>query len=283
MPDILEKKYNILFWNCQGKDNENDDFECFISNIVTEKEVHILILCECKANPYDFVNNINNLILDKKRKLNFIESNLGKGKSRISIFSTLDATFFSSIRSEQRFIILNFHSEFNIVCLHLKSQAYTSETTKLEDDRIIINDITKNSDKPLLFVGDFNVPPYSTSLLSSNHFNTIRLGEDPKTIPRKNINKNHIRINPCWALLGEAKEAPPGTLLYNGNDYDNLGWHLLDQVIFDYELKNIFFRNSLEIIAGTKRTSLIKKGKIDEKYSDHLPLFFSIKGDTYAG
>jgi hypothetical protein len=78
--------------------------------------------------------------------------------------------------------------------------------------------------------------------------------------------------------LGDNGQEPPGKFFQNGNEYNNIFWNMLDQVIISHEMVNKFNLESLKIIGKTRDKSLLTKlGRPNKKIgSDHLPLFFEL-------
>lgn len=274
------KKYNVLFWNCKGKDSSPNIQNC-IYEIVKENEVQIVGLCECLGG----LNDILQPLQQVDPNFSFIgESDwLPKG-GRIRIFSVLPQKLFTIKRKSNRFLSYVFLDIFDLCFVHLKSLVSTTNESKTMEDLSVIEKIKQEDDREHIFkkkfiVGDFNACPYSNSLVNSRLFNAVRYEEVGKFFFRKDHSKNDVYVNPCWELLGRKKAAVYGTYYYKAADYYNLGTYLFDQVIFNKDLIDYYDDNSLRIINSTSNHSLITtQGKISELYSDHLPIFFSIKG-----
>ena len=280
-----QKNINIVFWNCHGQDNkdENDIFVDFINELLEEKEVDILCLAESKSAVDDvFFENIEKSVKRKKFYC-LAQSEYLSGVGRLRMYTHLGRKYFSKIMFTDRFLNVTFLKKFDLCFLHLKSLVSTPMTSKNIEDTIVYQDIQKKTNKFMKFyIGDFNSPPYSDSLLNSTTFNTVRIGEDEGELENYRKVKNedcNIRINPCWRLLGNSNSGVYGTYLLENANYHNLGYHLLDQVIYDKSLKSYFDESSLEIITGTLNKRLINSdGVLKEGYSDHLPLFFTLTG-----
>lgn len=52
--------YNVLFWNCNGKDDSSDFQDC-LCEIVKENDVKIIGLCECKCDYSKMANKLRNI------------------------------------------------------------------------------------------------------------------------------------------------------------------------------------------------------------------------------
>jgi hypothetical protein len=87
--------------------------------------------------------------------------------------------------------------------------------------------------------------------------------------------------NPMWKFL--SNEAPPyGTYFYDSGGIVNYYWHIFDQVIMRPQLIEAFDDDSLSIVTQIGGTSLLAKGKPDKQYSDHLPIFFSLREEAVS-
>lgn len=85
--------------------------------------------------------------------------------------------------------------------------------------------------------------------------------------------------NPSWKLYS-GSDGVNGTYYYDASGkMINYFWHLYDQILVSCEMVDYFCDASLRIITKIKENSLL--GKFDEPnkelYSDHLPIFFSVK------
>ena len=275
-----KKLYNVLFWNCKGKDSSPNIQNC-LYEIVKENNVEIVGLCECLSDSNDILKPLQQV----DPNFSFIgESDWLSGVGRIRIFSVLPQSSFNSKRKSNRFLSYVFLDIFDLCFVHLKSLVSTTNESKAMEDLSVIEKIKEEDEKEHVLkkkfiIGDFNACPYSNSLVNSRLFNAVRYEEFGNYFFRKNHDKNDIYINPCWELLGRKKAAIYGTYYYKAPDYYNLGTYLFDQVIFNKDLIKNYDEDSLRIIHSTSNHSLITtQGIVSESYSDHLPIFFSIKG-----
>ncbi len=84
--------------------------------------------------------------------------------------------------------------------------------------------------------------------------------------------------NPMWNLFGD-NDNKPGTFYYKKSAHLMYFWNTLDQVIIRPGLIDSFNSDSLEIISSVGEISLVDENH-RPRLSDHLPIFFSIKGDA---
>lgn len=134
---------------------------------------------------------------------------------------------------------------------------------------------TKNT----ILLGDFNTNPFETNMLNANVLHAIPYKEEINNSSRVVSGNEYDKFySPMWKLLG--KSSPPyGTYYYNTSKITNYYWNLFDQVIIRPVVLKAFNEESLEIITKTKKQNLLDKNNRPDKeqYSDHLPLFFSIR------
>ena len=273
------ENYGVVFWNCNGKDSDSDLQKC-LSEIVCENDVKIVSLCECKSSALDILialQKINNSFM-------FVgESDSLKDIGCIRLFSTLPKGTFTVERKSNRFLTYAFFDKYDLCFVHLKSiLSITDESKTMEDLAVIeqIRSLDKSNQMNLkkFIIGDFNSMPYSNSLVNSRLFNAVRYREIKNSCHRKKTGCNRY-INPCWELLGQKNAKIYGTIHHTTSEYYNLGTYLFDQVIFDKELVNNYDEDSLKIITSTRNHILVSpRGIISDLYSDHLPIFFKIKG-----
>ena len=90
-----------------------------------------------------------------------------------------------------------------------------------------------------------------------------------------------------WNLLGDKCNGKPGTYYYSGSKLMEYFWHMFDQVLIRPALIGDFAFDKLKIIESSGNISLLaENGLPDKKFSDHLPIFFSLeptKGDFIYG
>jgi hypothetical protein len=89
---------------------------------------------------------------------------------------------------------------------------------------------------------------------------------------RRHLDTNYdFYYNPMWSLFGDNTDGPAGTI-YNTSNQGPYGWSMLDQVLINHSIVELFHDVRILTEAGT--TSLMdKKGRPDaNKASDHFPI-----------
>ena len=169
---------------------------------------------------------------------------------------------------------------FLLAALHLNSKLHgNSPASQLgyagrARDEIVYHEAATGIDRTVV-VGDFNMDPYESGMVSVDGFHAIM---DRRIVigPRRKIGPDRFDAfyNPMWSLMGDLTSWPPGSLYHLG-DRSSPRWHTFDQVILrpglipaltPYELE---FVTSHEFVNATGRPG-------SGSGSDHFPLWFTL-------
>lgn len=138
----------------------------------------------------------------------------------------------------------------------------------------------QNTNK-LILLGDFNMNPFDSGMTLAAGLNAMMTKECVKPGHRTHINKQYeFYYNPMWSLFGDNTEGPAGTI-YNASSQGPYGWSMLDQVIINHSVVQLF--HSVSILTETGTHSLMDdRGRPDTKRaSDHFPIVVSLREDSY--
>ncbi len=257
---------NFLFWNT----HKNTGINKYVADIVNEKKVDTIILCEYKAIPEELIS-----LLPKKY---LMAEDVGCGDIRVfsnhnDIVQGVQESHYSIHIIDHSFILCAMHlpsrrHHFGSNNRKIIAQRAVSELEIIEKELGCVNSIV---------VGDLNDNPYDETCLAAESLHglsSIREAERKSRI----IDgvKFNMFYNPMWSLLGDNK-FPPGTYYYSSNDAMCSFWYMFDQVLIRPQLKELLSFDDIEIMCGTESYSLLdNKGHPDITISDHLPLFFRI-------
>lgn len=257
-----------LFWNTYHNNNIND----ILSEIIVENDISMVLLAEYTADSKGLLHELETH--------NVYMQQYGSCSERIKMFGKVENIQYW-IDSDHAVIRVINDTDI-LCCIHLNSQIYSGHQ---EHREILIEQIIKDiqnveneiNTENTIIVGDFNINPYDSSLISARYFHGIPVYEEAKRKSRIVAGKEYnMFYNPMWNLLGDF-EQPLGTYYHAGNDAINTYWNIYDQVIIRPALGERFVRNSLKIIKETKTKFLLdNNGHPNKKISDHLPIIFEI-------
>lgn len=277
------EKINFLFWNT----NRANLYDAIV-DLIFEYKIDLILLVECEMDGQALVNKINsffgNVYLD-----NSFEYSPFKG---LRIISRFENDCFTIKQDHERYSVLEIsisnEIKFILGVCHLPSKLHLENNS---DRRLplksFINDI-EETEKELktnntVLIGDFNYDPYDVDFVSIDVLNSTMSKEIALTKSRNSYEyESRFFYNPMWSFFGESgKGIVNGTYYRNSGKNVNYFWHILDQVLLRSEMIDNFSENELEIIIKTNLfnfTRINSRGVtvIDDNFSDHLPLKFSL-------
>lgn len=267
-------KINFLYWNVC-----NNNISSYIVDACVENKINILILTECKNIDVDY------LIRKLRDEGMFFQVERINKDSRIMLLHNIKEQI-NVIKESKYYSVFNINNgdKKNLLfTLHLPSRyrqekddlnMYASqiirEFEQLEEERN-----TENS----IVVGDFNMNPFDSGMISALSFNAVMCLEIAKRRSRKVLQEERkFYYNPMWHLMGNASNLSKGTFYYS-TETKSYYWYTYDQVILRPDLINKFDINKLKIIDVVNKKSLVSRNNIPDKkrISDHLPIKFELK------
>lgn len=270
----------FLFWNVNGNNSKDKkvDINEFLKEVIIENNCDVVALAE--------YNEDIKLLLKKLEKegYNFYESK-SIACTKIKVITNIIPQKIKTKQDETRYTIKVIPSKnnkikfINVVFLHLpdqsnaKNEVRLNQILKIKHNLENIENNCKNWNS--IMIGDFNMNPFDTNMVSFLGVNSLNSRKVVKRSPYKIVDKcKHYRFyNPMWNLLGDIN-GPEGTYYYNNSDHY---WNILDQVVIRPSLIDYFDLNNLKIIDTINKKSLLSKtGLPNKEISDHLPLFFKI-------
>ena len=268
----------VLFWNVHMRDPDSDrvrNMEDTLVEIVAENDCDILVLAEYGAKVKGLCDVLS--ILGK----NFTERPPVDPLCRLKILA--DSVIMSEvIMDSPYYAIYNCNmlgNQFLLGGVHLPSKRDGGPESICQDLAMDIREAAAARER-IVLVGDFNANPFEKAMADFDYLHAIF---DAETVKRRRSRKYRHRerplfYNPSWTLLDE-RNYPKGSYWYGGSVNYQLYWNVLDQVIMNVEFMELFQRDSLKLITGTRdRTFLTPAGKPDKAgYSDHLPLYFTFQ------
>jgi hypothetical protein len=268
---------NFLFWNLKSKNLVNE-----ISNIAALRGVDILILAECGG-----ISDSELLLKLNEKETRYSANHPNSQCEKIKIFTRFSYNLIPPQEEEVRYTMRRLSlpqvEPINIVAWHLPDKGNHSSESQNElaskYAHKIRNFETRYDDKTIV-IGDFNMNPFEVGMIKANGFNAVMssviAADEVRTVDGESYK---FFYNPMWSLYGDVKNVVSGSYHYNNAELVNYRWNIFDQVLIRPSLIANFVRESIIILDSDGTKSLItKKGYPDQKhYSDHLPLFFTLK------
>lgn len=270
---------NLLFWNINKKPLVNE-----LKWLCNHYDIDILILAE---------NSLSDVALLPA---------LNEGNSRIYIAPfnpSAKISFYTRIHDFE--LVGDNHSwgsirkithpigiEFLLVAVHVSSKLYMDEREQAAIATRIVNEIDRRElqqgHSNTIVVGDFNMNPFETGLISADGFHAVMDKQialkQSRTV--QGMDRKYF-YNPMWSRLGDDSEGSPGTYFHKSPTMIDPFWHTLDQVLLRPSLLPSFKSDALVVIDQIADKNLIERGKLVSQFSDHLPLMVKLDVSLLLG
>jgi exonuclease III len=124
----------------------------------------------------------------------------------------------------------------------------------------------------LILLGDFNMNPYDKAMNLAAELNAMMTKSCVEKGLRRHIDQDYdFYYNPMWSLFGDNTNGPAGTI-YNTSSQGHYGWSMLDQVLINHSIVNLFQNVKILTEAGTQ-SLMDGKGRPNSNIaSDHFPI-----------
>ena len=258
----------ILFWNT----HKNHDINDFLSTIIKDYEIDIVVLAEYEADEQELYQMIRN-------NQQYLTSYTTIGCERIKFLGNYIHVEPSVQNDYYSIQVIN--NRFIICGVHLPSDLHGDRSLeRYKIAREIINDI-HDAEQDVggsftIIAGDFNEMPYDNSCLNADAFHGLpvyRNGSRERTVTGYSYQKYY---NPMWNFLGDFS-SPPGTYYRNDSSLHDPMWYMLDQFIFGHDVVPMMNKDQLRIITNCGKGDLANKfGHPDKSISDHFPIMCEI-------
>ncbi|MCD8013051.1 MAG: endonuclease/exonuclease/phosphatase family protein [Lachnospiraceae bacterium] len=285
---------NIFFWNT-GLNylNKNRDNELFqkkyqlindiLVDAVGQYKIDILILAEYPLDLEPVCDKIS--LTGKDFKAAHVPAD-----TRVKLLT--DRKFTSELIGDSRYFFISridspvMSSDFLLAGVHLSSQLHVSKTGIETEARQVMFDIREaerrgNTDRCMI-IGDFNLSPFDNALTNCDSFNALPYADIVlRKEKRRFYGKDYqMFYNPMWNFLGDY-EGKQQTYFYDSSEPSNLYRYVFDQILISAPMLDLFVPSSVKVISEINGKTLIKNGNIPDKqkYSDHLPIMFSMRED----
>ena len=270
----------FLFWNI----NRN--------NVIDE------IVTVCHDNSVDILVLAESYIPDESLLLA-----LNKGKTRkylapfnpsdyLSFFIRYPEDSYKLISDEHRVAIRHIlppiGQDILLIAVHLPSKMHMTEADQLLQATRLSKTI-KEAEKLIghtnsLILGDLNMNPFEFGVVAADGLHGVM---DKQIALKGNRTVQGISqpffYNPMWSLIGDASPGPSGTYYYASGNVSYF-WNTFDQVLLRPSLLKYYSDENLKVIDAIGHRKLVRSGRIDTKFSDHLPIVITLdleKEDGY--
>jgi exonuclease III len=269
---------NFLFWNLNKKNSLEE-----VLNIVSKYKIDILILAENGITESNLLSELKKI--DEK----FSENHPLSLCQKIKIFTKFDYQHihpkFEDKRATFRRLELPKLKKINIVALHLPDKSSFNNNSQYDNAIDFVEKIVKfeqENDNETIVIGDFNMNPFEIGMIKAKSFNATMSSNISKQGYREIQGKKYdFFYNPMWSLYGDVKNNVVGSYHYNKAESINYRWNIFDQVLIRPSLIPNFVVESVKILDHDGVKNLLTKNNYpNKKYSDHLPLFFSLNLNT---
>jgi hypothetical protein len=268
---------NFLFWNVQKKDLTPQ-----IVNLAHSKQVDVLILAENPVSDAALVLALN------KSGSTFSENHPRANCKRLTVVTKFPYNFITPVwedgRMTTRRITLPGIPPFLLTALHLpdkmsNSTASQSVNASQVATQLLETEVQRSIDRHLV-IGDFNMNPFEEGMMKADGLHGTMSSRVAQTRTRTVQRKTYPYFyNPTWSLLGDLTKEAAGTHYYRRAEHICYEWNVFDQVLLRPSLIPNFVKESLMILEEDGVTSLLKANGRPNKatYSDHLPLYFTLR------
>ena len=270
------RKLNFLFWNLNSKNLKEE-----VHNIVLHHDIDVVILAESGIDQSDLLMTFN------KKSVSFSANHPLSNCDKVQIFSKFDYHFIRPIEEDNRISVrrleLPLFENINIVALHLPDKSHQNDESQAENVSLLAQKIKRFEDEfddKTIVIGDFNMNPFERGMIKANGFNAVmssRLVEKEK----RKVNQEEYKFfyNPMWSLYGDVKNNVAGSYYYQNSELVTYPWNIFDQLLIRPSLVPNFVKDSITFLDNDGKKSLLTRNGIPNKakYSDHLPLIFTLK------
>ncbi len=265
---------SILFWNLNNKKLIPE-----LVALCNEHDVDILILAECEFAETELQSAINT---DPTRSI-FLSPFNPSSRLKFLIRYPLESL---EIVSDSPYLAIRrvippVGLDFLLAAAHLPSKLYmTPEEQTMAAPRLmkaILDAENKAGHERTLIIGDLNMNPFENGMVGSDGLHAVM--DKSIALKKSRVVQNEVRkffYNPMWGRMGDTSKGPPGTYYKNMSGYINLFWNTFDQALLRPDLLKFFTDDDLAVITEINGNSMLTNNRINNLFSDHLPLLLKL-------
>lgn len=267
----------FLFWNIK----QNLAVISVLNSILIEEDIDVLAIAECESIEASFTNQFCALS-------GFVKVSNPSGLiDKVIVYHKPSMSRVHHAHNGQHITVWEVsdplkHDVYYAVFCHLPSKLYMDEKEQCSFAEDFVQEVVDfENSKPVdsVFIcGDFNMNPFEYGMVYSKGFHSIMDKNFVKVKETRKVNQKQCKMfyNPMWRLMGGGlNKQPQGTYYRFGYQSVEYLWHTFDQIILRPSIVNKFDDSELAIITkGISFSLLNAQGKLDKRFSDHLPLKF---------
>ena len=260
---------------------------------LNQRETHVLILQEC------FRESAVQALVGYRE----VQDLGGAAKHGLRVLLREDARFrtsyverFATHRALCVQIERSNDVHFNLIGVHLFSKKGRTPATQDDANFGFVGlltgyeeDFAKN--KNSVVVGDLNYSPFDDFVIGPMRLNAVGDKDLITRLGTRQYNRQprEFFYNPMWNLLGDAGGPAPngiqrprrgGSFFWEPKGAEHHYWNLVDGVLLRPSLMNNLAIGSLQVLETINGQPLLapdpKKGWVQNGYSDHLPVVFTL-------
>lgn len=269
----------FMFWNIGRRDLSE-----IIAGACLAHDVDILIIAECEIPETKLLLHLNKA--DSLRTYTGIH----KGDSTLRMFTRLPTNGVTPVYDDGRVAIRRVSSpigkELILVAAHLPSKLYADHSTQYNRVRGVRSEIERAEGdaghRNTLVIGDLNMNPFEEAMIAADGFHAVMDVITAKKLSRRVQGSEYsFFYNPMWSRMGDNNFGPCGTYYFNNSGSNvNYFWNTFDQILIRPELISLFDPRQLKILTEVEGISLIDRGTISDRFSDHLPLIVNVNTES---
>ena len=269
------QEIRFLFWNL----NRNRPFK-EIANIVEHHRIDVLIMAEVNFN-------LALLVVELAKEGHDFFHNPISQCDKIKILTRFKGHFLKPVFESRRYSInileLPLLEKILLASVHVPDKSHNTPDDQEEFCRDFVAQIKREEIErgiaKTVLVGDFNMNHFEIALIKSTGLHAVSSSKVSEKLTRTVQEKDYkFFYNPMWSWLGDIRTETVGSYYYNTSNHINFFWNTFDQVLIRPELIPNFDKEALQILGkdGVKPL-LTASGLPNKTYSDHLPLYFTLK------
>lgn len=268
---------NVLFWNVGKKDLTGQ-----IVNLTRSRTIDVIVLAESPVSSIQLIRALNT-----DGSYYFPNDPISQCR-KITIVTRFHYDFITPVEEDSRLTVrhvkLPTGENFLLTGLHLvdkrsfsaESQNEAASSTSAQLSRV---ESRLQVDRHVV-LGDFNMNPFETGMIKANGFHgtmSSKVAERGSRVVQQQ--EYPYFYNPTWGLFGDLNKDASGTYYYQRAEHVNYEWNVFDQVLLRPSMVGNFVKGSLKIVESDGVASLLTNRNVPDKntYSDHLPLFFTLR------